>query len=112
MPFVSSDDSTAGERCLASERATMDKQLQRAINNANQSAGVMISLGKTLAQTQDQARAMMDKVAKAIEGEHRRTQAVQRVYVSYAWLLHATNLVRQLYLSPKMFMCLLNLYSC
>lgn len=88
MPFIPSD-STARESLLASERATMDEQLQKAINNANQSAGVMISLGKTLAQTQDQARAMMDKVAQAIE-----QPAVQRVYVSYAWLLHATNLVR------------------
>ena len=91
MPFVTSE-STTGESLLASERATIDERLQRAIDNANQSAGVLISLGQTLAQTQEQARAMMDKVAQVIG-----LRVVQRVYVSYGWLVHATNLVRLYY---------------
>lgn len=66
----------------------MDDELQKAIKNANMAAGIMISLGQTLQNTQDHTRLLMDKVAAAIG-----VQTLQRVYVSYGWLLHATYMV-------------------
>lgn len=56
----------------------MDDELQKAIKNANMAAGIMISLGQTLQNTQDHTRLLMDKVAAAIG-----VQTLQRVYVSY-----------------------------
>lgn len=44
----------------------MDDELQKAIKNANMAAGIMISLGQTLQNTQDHTRLLMDKVAAAI----------------------------------------------
>ena len=47
-------------------------------------AGVLIGLGSTLMKTQDEAGLLMNKIAEVIG------TAMQRVYVSYGWLLHAT----------------------
>ena len=82
---------SAGEnenRLLASERAEVDAKLQQAINKANMAAGMMIQLGVRLANTVHEAQVLMDRVAEAIG-----TLAMQRVYVSYGWLIHATYLV-------------------
>ena len=47
-------------------------------------AGILIGLGKTLKNSTSEAHLLMDKVADAVG------TTVQRLYVSYAWLLHAT----------------------
>ena len=87
IPFIACDGST-GSSLTASDRARVDDELQKAIKNANMAAGTMIRLGQTLQTTKDQARLLMDNVAAAI-GE----QMLQRLYVSYGWLLHATYMV-------------------
>ena len=81
IPFIT------GEECMQlqpSVRARVDGELQRAISKANMAAGVLIGLGNTLKHTQDEAHLLMDKVAEAVG------MAMQRVYVSYGWLVHAT----------------------
>lgn len=47
-------------------------------------AGILIGLGKTLKNSTSEAHLLMDKVADAVG------TTVQRLYISYAWLLHAT----------------------
>lgn len=69
---------------LSSVKAWVDGELQRAINKANMAAGVVVGQGKTLKHTQNEVHLLMDKVAEAVG------IAMQRVFVSYGWLVHAT----------------------
>lgn len=85
---------------LPSDRERVDGKLQRAIRKANMAAGVLIGLGSTLMETQDEAGLLMNKIAEVIG------TVMQRVYVSYGWLLHATFKVWQY--SVAINTCLIN----
>ncbi len=85
IPFQGGDDD-GGDALAPSSREVLDRNLQQCMKEAYKAAGVMVSLGKTLCG--DHARAqlheVMDRIALNLEG------ALQRIYVSYAWLLLAS----------------------
>jgi len=84
IPF--GDGADGSDRLSPSARDLVDRNLQQQMNKAYRAAGIMIALGKSLccSDSSAQLHAIMDRIATMVEG------GLQRIYVSYSWLMLAT----------------------
>ena len=81
IPF--GDDADGSDRLSPSSSDLVDRNLQQQMNKAYRAAGIMIALGRSLCSSAQQ-HAFMDRIAAMVEG------GLQKIYVSYSWLMLAT----------------------
>ena len=67
-----------------STRDLADRELQQCMKDGYKAAGVMVSVGKVVCDSQEELHELMDKIACLLPG------ALQRIYVSYSWLMLVT----------------------
>ena len=67
-----------------STRDLADQELQQCMKDGYKAAGVMVSVGKVVCDSQEELHELMDKIACLLPG------VLQRIYVSYSWLMLAT----------------------
>ncbi len=82
IPFREDDDH--GDALAPSTREVVDRHLKQCMKEGYKAAGVMVALGNTLCGDNAQLHDVMDRIALILEG------ALQRIYVSYAWLMLAS----------------------